>query len=68
MGNNVNELILTQTIVLLPITFLSPDGRCSSNASKPCGHGPIDSGPDNECARDNETKRRAEALSPSKRQ
>nr|POE53084.1 hypothetical protein CFP56_59323 [Quercus suber] len=49
--------------------FLSPNGQRSNNsASRSCGDGSTDLGPDSECARANETKRRAEATSQSRGQ
>ena len=68
MGKGYNELVLTQTIVLLLIKFLSQDGKHSNNASKSYGDGSTNPGPDSECTRANETKQRVEATSPSRGQ
>ena len=63
-----NELILSQAIVLLLIKFLSQDGQRSSNASRSYGDGSTDPSLDSECARADETKRRAEATSSTRGQ
>jgi len=58
-----NELILTRTIVLLPIKFMSLNGQRSSNTSRSCGDGPTNPSLDGKYVITNEAKWRVEASS-----
>ena len=70
MGRRVviYELILSQTIVLLPINLLSLDGLRTSTTPRSCGDGSTDPCSNSKCTRADEAEQRVEALSLSKGQ